>query len=139
MDRAGRVGRATCTVPRAKKENRRSEDLVFEPAPAFAYHKATLYNEAVIRTFRHKGLNRFFRTGSQAGIRPEHAARLRVLLTALEAAAHPGDMNASGWRLHRLRGGELAGFYSVTVSGNWRLVFRFDGTDAVDVDYLDYH
>ncbi len=60
------------------------------------------------------------------------------MLTALEHAVAPKDMNAPGWRLHRL-GGDLAGFWSVSVSGNWRLIFRFKGIDAVDVDYVDYH
>lgn len=92
----------------------------------------------MIKGFRHKGLERFFLTGSKAGIQPRHAARLRVQLTALEHAISQKDMNASGWRLHRLVG-NLAGFYAVSVSGNWRLIFRFEGTDVVDVDYIDYH
>ena len=60
------------------------------------------------------------------------------MLTALEHAIGPGDMSAPGWQLHRLAG-NLAGFYSVSVSGNWRLIFRFEKTDAVDVNYVDYH
>lgn len=92
----------------------------------------------MIKGFRHKGLEQFFRTGSKAGIRPEHAARLRILLTALEHATGPQDMSAPGWRLHRLSG-NMAGLYSVTVSGNWRIVFRFEDKDAVALDYLDYH
>lgn len=92
----------------------------------------------MIRTFRHKGLEKFFRTGSKVGINPEHAEKLRIQLTALEHAIRPGDMNASGWRLHKLTG-NFAGFYSVSISGNWRLTFRFAGNDAVDVNYMDYH
>jgi toxin HigB-1 len=92
----------------------------------------------MIRGFRHKGLEKFFRTGSKAGIQPQQAARLRLQLTALEHATAPTDMNAPGWRLHRLTG-DRTGFHAVSVSGNWRLVFRFDGMDAVDVDYVDYH
>jgi proteic killer suppression protein len=92
----------------------------------------------VIRSFKHKGLERFFRTGTRAGIQPQHASRLRLLLTALEHATDARDMNAPGWRLHALRGRQ-SGFYAVEVSGNWRLIFRFENTDAVEVNYLDYH
>ena len=92
----------------------------------------------MIRNFRHKGLERFFSNGSKSGIQPGQASRLRVQLTALEHAISAKDMNAPGWRLHRLRG-ELDGFYSISVSGNWRIIFRFEGNDAVDVKYLDYH
>lgn len=92
----------------------------------------------MIRTFRHKGLQAFFETGSKAGIQPNHAGKLRILLTALDNAKHINDMNAPGWKLHALTGG-LAGHYAVTVNGNWRLTFAFDGKEAELVDYLDYH
>ena len=92
----------------------------------------------MIETFRHKGIEAFFRKGSKAGIQPRHAGKLRIMLTALDSAKHPDDMNASGWRLHSLTG-DLAGHYSVMVSGNWRMTFTFNGTDAVLVDYQDYH
>lgn len=92
----------------------------------------------MIKTFRHKGLQAFFETGSKAGIQPHHAGKLRVLLTTLDSAKRVDDMNAPSWKLHHLAGG-LAGHYSVTVNGNWRLTFTFDGEDAELVDYLDYH
>ena len=92
----------------------------------------------MIKSFRHKGIERFFLKGSKSGIQPRHAAKLRTQLTALEHATNPKDMSAPGWGLHRLSG-DLAGFYSVSVSGNWRLIFRFEGTDAIDVEYIDYH
>jgi proteic killer suppression protein len=92
----------------------------------------------VIRTFEHKGLERFFDTGSMAGIQAKHAKRLRVQLAMLDQARKPEDMNAPGWRLHQLRG-RLHEHWSVSVSGNWRLTFRFEGEDAVLVDYQDYH
>ena len=92
----------------------------------------------MIATFRHKGLEAFFRKGSKAGIQPRHAGKLRVLLTTLDSAKQPDDMNAPGWRLHSLTG-DLAGHYSVTVNGNWRMTFAFDGENAELVDYLDYH
>ena len=92
----------------------------------------------MIQSFRHKGVERFFRTGFKAGIRPHHAERLRRQLFALDNAKSPRDMNAPGWRLHPLRG-ELEGHWSVDVSGNWRLTFAFEEGDAVLVDYQDYH
>jgi len=92
----------------------------------------------MIKSFRHKGLERFFLKGSKSGIQPKHAGKLRIQLTALAHATSPKDMSAPNWRLYRLRG-DMAGFYSVSVNGNWRLVFRFEGTDVLDVGYLDYH
>jgi proteic killer suppression protein len=92
----------------------------------------------MIKTFRHKGLEAFFQTGSKAGIQPAHAKRLRLQLAALDASVAPQSMNLPGWRLHRLTGA-LAGHWSVTVNGNWRLTFLFEGQDAVLVDYQDYH
>jgi len=92
----------------------------------------------VLKSFRHKGIERFFLRGSKRGIQPEHAARLSRQLQRLDIARQPQDMNLPGWQLHGLKG-ELAGHWSVAVSGNWRLTFRFDGEDAVLVDYQDYH
>jgi len=92
----------------------------------------------MIRSFRHAGLETFFRVGSKAGIQPHHADKLRLLLAALDNASGPPDMNAPAWRLHALSGG-LAGHWSVRVNGNWRLTFRFIGTDAELVDFQDYH
>ena len=92
----------------------------------------------MIRSFRHRGIERFFRTGSKAGIQPKHGDKLRLQLFALDNARQPGDMNAPGWKLHSLSG-ELKGGWAVSVSGNWRLTFRFEGEDAVQVDYQDYH
>ncbi|NMF98196.1 type II toxin-antitoxin system RelE/ParE family toxin [Aromatoleum toluolicum] len=92
----------------------------------------------MIRTFAHKGLQAFFESGSEAGIQPHHAPRLQRLLVRLDLSRAPEDMNVPGWRLHPLAG-DLAGHYAVTVNGNWRLTFRFEGEDAVLVDYQDYH
>jgi proteic killer suppression protein len=92
-----------------------------------------------IRRFRHKGLQRFFERGDKSGIDAKHAAWLRVLLTVLASASRPEEIGAlPGTRLHPLKG-ERRGQWAVWVSGNWRLVFRFDGEDATDVDLLDYH
>ena len=92
----------------------------------------------VIRSFRHCGVETFFRTGSKAGIQPKHEARLRILLTTLNLASVPEDMNRSGWEFHPLQG-TMKNHYAVKVSGNWRLTFAFDGQDAILVDYMDYH
>jgi len=92
----------------------------------------------VIKSFRHRGLEKFFRTGSKAGIQPKHAVKLSLQLFALDNARTPGDMTAPGWKLHPLSG-ELVGHWAIWVSGNWRLTFRFEGDDAILVDYQDYH
>ena len=92
----------------------------------------------MIKTSRHKGLQLFFETGSKSGIQLHHAGKLRVLLTTLDSAKRTDDMNAPSWKLHPLTG-NLDGYYSVTVNGNWRLTFTFDGENAELVDYLDYY
>ncbi len=92
----------------------------------------------MIKLFAHNGLEALFRTASKAGIQPAHASRLRRQLAQLDVAASAKDMNLPGWGFHSLKG-ELAGFWSVWVNGNWRLIFRFDDGDAVSVDYRDYH
>jgi toxin HigB-1 len=92
----------------------------------------------VIRSFRHKGLQRFFKTGSKAGIQPAHAERLRLILGALDAATKPEDLNLPGLKWHPLTG-PRKGTWSVWVSGNWRITFAFSATDAEGVDYEDYH
>ena len=97
-----------------------------------------IYTIRVIRGYRHKGLKLFAETGSKAGIQPMHAARLRRLLTALDVASRPGDMDAPGNNLHPLKA-DLTGHWSVKVNGNWRLTFCFDGEDVILVDYRDYH
>lgn len=92
----------------------------------------------MIRSSRHKSLEAFYAKGTKAGIQAHHAAKLRVQLFALSRAGKTEDLVAPGWRLHPLSGA-LAGYWSITVSGNWRLVFRFVGSDVELVDYLDYH
>ena len=92
----------------------------------------------MIKRIRHKGLDRFFRTGDTRGINAKHATWLRILLTSLDAAKKPADMGLPGYRLHPLKG-ERKGQWAVSVSGNWRLVFVFENGDAMDVDLIDYH
>jgi len=92
----------------------------------------------MIKSFRHKGLQRFFETGNKAGIQAAHAPRLQLQLAALDQAVKPEDLCAPAWALHPLKGG-LKGHWAITVNGNWRMVFTFKGKDAVLVDYRDYH
>lgn len=92
----------------------------------------------MIRSFKHKGLGKFFATGSTAGIQSVHAKRLRLILGRLNAASLVKDMDLPGLRLHELTGNRR-GTWSVTVSGNWRVTFRFEGGDAEVVNYEDYH
>lgn len=92
----------------------------------------------MIKTFQHKGLKAFFETGSKAGIQPQHETRLRLQLAKLDTAQTPNDMDMPTWRLHPLKG-NLGGHWAVWVDKNWRLTFKFEGSDAVLVDYQDYH
>lgn len=92
----------------------------------------------MIKRFCHKGLERFFADGNRKGIRPEHAQRLKDILFRLHHAAKIDDMDFPGARLHQLKGNRV-GTWSITVNGNWRILFRFDAGHAWDVDYDDYH
>ena len=92
----------------------------------------------MIRSFRHKGLERLFTAGMARGIPTVHRARIDRMLDRLDAAGRPGDMNIPGWRFHPLRGAQT-GRWAVAVSGNLRLTFAFDGEDAIDIDLEDYH
>jgi len=92
----------------------------------------------VIRSFRHKGLRRFYESGSAAGIQPKHANRLRMLLAALDTAHYIDDMDVPGFKLHPLKG-EERDRWSVWVNGNWRVTFEFRDGHACVLDYEDYH
>ncbi|WP_026289428.1 type II toxin-antitoxin system RelE/ParE family toxin [Thioalkalivibrio sp. AKL12] len=92
----------------------------------------------MIKTIRHKGLKRFYQSGSTAGIQDRHAKRLRMLLIALETATVIDDMDVPGFRLHKLLGLDPPR-WSISVSGNWRLTFEFRDGQAYLLDYEDYH
>jgi proteic killer suppression protein len=92
----------------------------------------------MIKNFRHKGLKFLYETGNRKGIQPEHGKKLRLILARLDASQTPQDMALPGLNLHALKG-DLKGFWAVSVSGNWRVIFRFEENAVVDVDYLDYH
>ena len=88
--------------------------------------------------FRHRGLQRFHERNDRSGLPQAHVPRIKRILDQLHDAEGPEDMNRPGLQLHRLRS-DLDGFWSVRVSGNLRIIFRFEGRDAVDVDLVDYH
>lgn len=92
----------------------------------------------MIISFTHKGLARFFHSGSTAGIQAKHAPKLTMILAMLDHAKTVEDMNAQGLMLHPLKG-KKKGLWAVRVSGNWRITFQFKNGDAEIVDYLDYH
>ena len=92
----------------------------------------------MIAGFRHKGLKLLFEKGDRRRVRPQYAAKVERILARLDEATKAADMDLPGFRLHPLKG-DLAGYWSVGVSGNWRVIFRFDGADARDVDLIDYH
>ncbi|GHT96460.1 protein killer protein [Betaproteobacteria bacterium] len=88
--------------------------------------------------FRHKGLELFYRTGSAKGIQPAHARKLNMILQLLDVAQEPDDLRLPGLDLHLLKH-DLAGHWAVSVNGNWRVTYRFIGSDVELVDYQDYH
>jgi len=92
----------------------------------------------VIRSIRHKGLKRLYEDDDARGIAFEHAEKLRDILARLDAASTLADLDLPTFRLHPLRG-DLKGFWAIVVRANWRVVFRFEGGDAFDLDYCDYH
>lgn len=98
----------------------------------------TLYIELVIKSFRHKGLQAYFERGTKSGMQAARAPKLARLLARLDAAQVTADMNLPGWGLHPLRG-KLVNQWAVSVNGNWRMTFTFEGTDAVLLDHLDHH
>jgi toxin HigB-1 len=92
----------------------------------------------MILRFHHKGLERLFMTGEARGVSAQHVPKLRRILAQLHASQEPSGMNLPGFRLHPLKG-ERKGQWAVAVSGNWRVLFEFEGTNATNVDLVDYH
>lgn len=92
----------------------------------------------MIKQFKHSGLEKYFLRGTKSGIQAKHAERIHLILGRLHASIKPQDMNLPGLELHELRG-RRKGIWSVKVSGNWRITFKFDGPDAINVNYEDYH
>ena len=100
--------------------------------------RSTPYTKDVIQSFRHRGLKVLYEGGRSPKIAPRHIPKLERILAALDRSSAPEGMDIPGFRLHPLKGG-LKGHYAVSVSGNWRVTFRFEDGRAADVDYLDYH
>jgi len=98
----------------------------------------TRYSLSVIRTVRHKGLKRLYQRDDPRGVAPDLLLRVRAILAQLDDAEVIDDMRFPGHRLHRLKG-DLKDFWSVTVSGNWRIIFRFEDGHVYDIDLVDYH
>ncbi len=92
----------------------------------------------MIKSFRHRGLKALYEGRRPAKIAPSHVAKLARILSALDRSSGPDGMGLPGFRLHALKGG-LKGHFAVSVSGNWRVTFRFEDGHAVEIDYLDYH
>ena len=92
----------------------------------------------MIASFRHRGPKAFYEGRTARRVAPEHVAKLRDILAALDLSRGPEGMDLPGFRLHALKG-RLKGHYAVSVSGNWRVTFRFEDGAAADVDYVDYH
>ena len=92
----------------------------------------------MIRSFKHRGLKRLHERDDRRGIRPDLVDTVQEILTVLDGAATPQALNLPGYHLHPLKG-DLRGFWSVTVRANWRIIFRFEGEDALDVELIDYH
>ena len=92
----------------------------------------------MIKNFRHKGLELFFKTGNKRGINPSHAGKLELILDRLRASISPLDLNAPIFGLHELKGVRKR-TWAVEVSGNWRVTFKFEGGNAIEVNYEDYH
>lgn len=92
----------------------------------------------MIQSFRHRGLKRLFENGDRRKVQPELTDKIERALARLEEASDVAHMDLPGFRLHPLKG-KLSGYWSISVSGNWRLIFRFDAGHASDVDLIDYH
>jgi len=92
----------------------------------------------MIKSFKHKGLEKLFINDDRSNINQNHADRILRILDRLDASSIPNDMNLPGYKLHQLKG-KRKGLYSVWVNGNWRIVFQFENNNAIAVDYLDYH
>ena len=92
----------------------------------------------MIRSFRHRGLKALYEGRTAGKVSPEHVQKLRDILALLDQSSRAADLQLPGLRCHALKG-SLRGHYAVSVSGNWRVTFRFENGHAVDVDYIDYH
>jgi proteic killer suppression protein len=100
--------------------------------------QVSLYIYQMIVSFRHKGLKSYYERGDESKLPSKYISKIRLILTRLDAATEPRMMDVPGYGLHLLKG-DMTGFWSVKVSGNYRIIFRFENENVNDVDYLDYH
>ena len=110
------------------------EAAIRYPAQAIDKRQMSLYELAI----RHRGLGRHYEDDERRELNPQQADKIVRILARLDQATEPSHLDLPGWRLHPLKG-DLAGYWSITVSGNWRVIFRFEQGEATDVDLLDYH
>jgi proteic killer suppression protein len=92
----------------------------------------------MIKSFKNKALEKLYFNDDRSKINPNHASKILRILDRLDASSNPQDMNLPGYRLHELKG-KSKGIWSVWVSGNWRIIFGFEGNDVFNIDYIDYH
>lgn len=92
----------------------------------------------MIVSLKHRGLKRLYEQDDRSKLPPDMVERIRIILAALDAAAELADLERPSFRLHQLKG-ERKGQWAITVRANWRIVFRFEGLNAYDVDFVDYH
>jgi len=92
----------------------------------------------MIKSFKNKALSKLYTDGNRGKINPDHVSKILRVLDRLDASVNPQDMNLPGYHLHQLKG-RLKGVWAVSISGNWRITFEFEGNDAINIDYLDYH
>lgn len=114
------------------------EAVLVQDLPSRVSRIVTRYTRSVIASFRHKGLERLYREGSKKGVQAAHVPKLLRILSALDVAQAPDDLAFPSFRIHPLKG-DLAGYWSIWVNGNWRVTFRFVESDVELVDYQDYH
>ena len=92
----------------------------------------------MIKTFKNKALEKLYFNDDRSKVNPNHISKILRILDRLDASSNPQDMNLPGYKLHALKG-KSKGVWSVNVTGNWRVIFEFEGNDAINIDYLDYH
>ena len=129
---------SACSAPVANPSTACSTGVQVIFVIPYCATRNTKYTKSMIKIFKHKGLEKFFTKGSKAGIRAARAAKISDRLAFLHAASVVGDMDKPGYRLHELKG-KLKGHWAVDVSGNWRIVFRFEDGNAYIINYEDYH
>ena len=120
------------------QRGRRSCPISPDPAQAIDRCTGTRYSLSMIRSFHHRGLRRLYERGDPSRVSADQLDRITLALADLDAASKPNDVDLPGYSLHPLRG-DLEGLWSISISGNWRITFRFEDGNVYDVDLVDYH